>query len=90
VAPSAPTPPTPGYSTFPPGLDALAVAQVLKDAARDGVPFCEECMKSAMQEYSTFPASLDASAVAQVLKDAARDGVPFCEECMQAQSAETA
>jgi hypothetical protein len=46
VAPSSPTPPTPEYSTFPPGLDALAVAQVLKDAARDGVPFCEECMKA--------------------------------------------
>lgn len=90
VAPSSPTPPTPEYSTFPPGLDALAVAQVLKDAAKDGVPFCEECMKAAMQEYSTFPPSLDAAAVAQVLKDAAKDGVPFCEECMKAQSAETA
>jgi len=46
VAPSSPAAPTPEYSTFPPGLDALAVAQVLKDAAKDGVPFCEECMKA--------------------------------------------
>jgi len=45
-APAAPSSPTPEYSTFPPGLDALAVAQVLKDAAQDGVPFCEECMKA--------------------------------------------
>jgi hypothetical protein len=33
-------------STFPPDLDADAVAQSLKNAAADGVPFCEECMKA--------------------------------------------
>lgn len=45
-SPASPSQPSPVYSTFPPGLDALAVAQVLKNAARDGVPFCEECMKA--------------------------------------------
>jgi len=45
-SPASPSLPTTEYSTFPPGLDALAVAQVLRDAARDGVPFCEECMKA--------------------------------------------
>ena len=46
--PSRPPPstPSPQYSTFPPDLDAAAVAAVLKDAARDGVPFCEECRKA--------------------------------------------
>jgi hypothetical protein len=44
--PPAPAP-APAYSTFPPDLDAAAVAQALADAARDGVPFCEECMKAA-------------------------------------------
>jgi hypothetical protein len=55
VAPPPPraawTPPapaaTPVDSTFPPDLDAAAIASVLADAARDGVPFCEECMKAA-------------------------------------------
>jgi len=46
AAPGPSSPPTPAYSTFPPGIDAAAVAQVLKAAAQDGVPFCEECMKA--------------------------------------------
>jgi len=45
-APAAPSLPTPQYSTFPPDADAAAIARVLQDAARDGVPFCEECMKA--------------------------------------------
>jgi hypothetical protein len=89
-APVAPSQPTPQYSTFPPEADAAAIAGVLQDAARDGVPFCEECMKAAAPEYSTFPPDIDALAAARVLIDAAIDGVPFCEECMAAQSAETA
>jgi hypothetical protein len=40
-------------STFPPDLDAAAVAQSLKDAAADGVPFCEECMKAQARENAT-------------------------------------
>jgi hypothetical protein len=30
-----------------PQIDAAAMAQVLIEAARDGVPFCEECAKAA-------------------------------------------
>lgn len=40
------TTPTPAYSTFPADLDAAAVAESLREAASDGVPFCEECMKA--------------------------------------------
>jgi hypothetical protein len=57
AAPSRPPPPTarpiapasrPAAvdSTFPPNLDADAVAQSLKNAAANGVPFCEECTKT--------------------------------------------
>ena len=45
-APVSSSPPTPQYSTFPPDVDAAAIARVLQDAAQDGVPFCEECMKA--------------------------------------------
>lgn len=45
-APVSSSGPTPQYSTFPPDADAAAIARVLQDAARDGVPFCEECMKA--------------------------------------------
>ncbi len=46
AAPAPPSPPTPAYSTFPADLDAAAVANSLKAAAEEGVPFCEECMKA--------------------------------------------
>jgi hypothetical protein len=42
----APSGPSAQYSTFPPDLDASAIAQSLKAAAQDGVPFCEECRKA--------------------------------------------
>lgn len=42
----APAPAAPAYTTFPPDLDAVAVAQSLISAAQDGVPFCEECQKA--------------------------------------------
>jgi hypothetical protein len=90
AAPAKPSAPTPAYSTFPAGIDAAAIAQILKDAAKDGVPFCEECMKAALSEYTTFPSNFDAEAVAESLKSAAQEGIPFCEECMKAQSASTA
>jgi len=89
-APISSSPPTPHYSTFPPDVDAAAIARALQDAAKDGVPFCEECMKAALSEYSTFPSSFDAEAVAESLIRAAKEGVPFCEECMKALSASTA
>jgi len=46
AAPAPSSPPTPAYSTFPADLDAVAVANSLKAAAENGVPFCEECMKA--------------------------------------------
>lgn len=42
-----PPAPAPAYATFPPDFDAEAVAQALVDAARDGIPFCEECKNAA-------------------------------------------
>lgn len=36
-------------TTFTPTLDAAAMAAVLVQAARDGVPFCEECARAAPQ-----------------------------------------
>jgi hypothetical protein len=50
VAPASPSAPTPQESTFPPDFDAAAVARSLKDAAADGIPFCEECMKAKMAQ----------------------------------------
>jgi hypothetical protein len=43
---AAPSTPSPEYTTFPPDFDAAAVAAILQQAAQDGVPFCEECMKA--------------------------------------------
>lgn len=62
--PAAPTPPPPAPSprraappapaaapatTFSQALDVAAMVAVLRQAARDGVPFCEECAKAAAQ-----------------------------------------
>lgn len=33
--------------TFPADIDAVAIARVRREAARRGVPFCEECLKKA-------------------------------------------
>lgn len=64
LAPAAPppTPPAAGprrappsapaaapATTFSPALDVAAMVAVLRQAARDGVPFCEECAKAAAQ-----------------------------------------
>jgi hypothetical protein len=49
-APARPSAPTPAYSTFPAGIDAAAIAQVLQAAAQDGVPFCEECVKAQAEQ----------------------------------------
>ncbi len=40
----------PEYATFPKDVDPEAVAQVLKDAAESGAPFCEECQKAAQRQ----------------------------------------
>ena len=46
-APTAATSAPAAESTFEPNLDVAAQVAVLKRAAQDGVPFCEECAKSA-------------------------------------------
>lgn len=44
--PAAPAPAAPKEEpTFPPDIDAIAIAASKREAARLGVPFCEECMK---------------------------------------------
>jgi hypothetical protein len=75
-------------STFPPNIDAAAIAFILRQAAKSGVPFCEECLRKKLAEKAAepgaMPEDLDSIAVAMVMRDAARTGTPFCEECMKA------
>jgi hypothetical protein len=46
--PTAAVPPVIESPTFAASLDVLAQAQALRDAAKSGVPFCEECDRSAV------------------------------------------
>jgi hypothetical protein len=52
AAPPRPRPPQPEEileePTFPPDVDTLAIAASQKEAARLGVPFCEECARKAV------------------------------------------
>lgn len=47
TAPAAAPPPAAEAGSLRPDLDAVAMAETLREAARDGVPFCEECAKAA-------------------------------------------
>ncbi len=78
--------------------DVSPQARTLMDAARNGVPFCEECARAAagllgvVQPARAVQTALPAlpaevSAQAQVLMDAAKSGAPFCEECAKAAEA---
>lgn len=50
-AAASPAPaPTPADSTFAPNLDIEAMVAVLRAAAQQGVPFCEECARAAVQQ----------------------------------------
>jgi len=95
----APAPAAPVETTFAPNLDVAAQVAVLLQAARDGVPFCEECERAKRERAAppSAPAALaeapmtrnpevDAQVAAQVavLLQAAQDGAPFCEECERA------
>ena len=44
---AAASPPAAPQATLGPDVDAAATAQNLRDAANDGVPFCEECARAA-------------------------------------------
>ncbi len=46
-APAAKAAPAPAETTFGSGMDPAAMAATLREAARDGVPFCEECARAA-------------------------------------------
>jgi hypothetical protein len=78
-------------------IDAKTMAAAMKDAARQGIPFCEECTKARLRlEKQSAPKAasaardtrinddIDAKAMAAAMKDAARQGIPFCEECTKA------
>jgi hypothetical protein len=72
-------------------IDAEAQAAVMRDAAKDGVPFCEECEKARPAqarppEVEPF-ASTDVATQADAMRAAAAAGVPFCEECERARKA---
>jgi hypothetical protein len=78
-------------------LEPATQAQALREAAADGVPFCEECEKARRAQPSAPPplaaeseevARVDAAAQAQALREAARAGLPFCEECEKARRAQ--
>ena len=44
-----PPPPEPVPGALASDIDAEAMAQTLRDAARDGTPFCEECAREAVE-----------------------------------------
>lgn len=54
--------------------------QALAQAAEEGTPFCEECMKQGKPEPLASPQP-DPSSQVEALKDASAGGAPFCEEC---------
>jgi hypothetical protein len=64
-------------------LDQVAMAEVLREAAKEGVPFCEECEKAKRkrQPPPDDVARLDQAEQAATLTRAAQMGTPFCEEC---------
>jgi protein tyrosine phosphatase (PTP) superfamily phosphohydrolase (DUF442 family) len=71
-------------------IDAQAMAEAMKEAARLGMPFCEECTRARLRLAKTPRQErqpeddIDAQAMARAMKEAARQGVPFCEECTRA------
>jgi len=91
------TPQETAEAAVSPGTDAEATAQAMKAAAKEGVPFCEECAKAAAavpvpapvmrSSDSTFPDDVDTAAQSDALRSAAQCGEPFCEECEKARRA---
>jgi hypothetical protein len=74
-----------------PDLDAVEMAQAMREAARMGVPFCEECTRARLRSAAKKPEpkpSLEQQLIAEASVDAlvkaAHAGVPFCEECAKA------
>jgi hypothetical protein len=79
-------------------IDAVAQAVAMRQAAAEGLPFCEECEKARLAELASSKAEAtpdpyadtDVAAQAAVMQQAAADGAPFCEECERARAAEAA
>ena len=79
-------------------IDAVAQATAMRQAAAEGLPFCEECEKARQAELAVSQAAplpdpyvgVDVAAQAAAMQQAAVDGVPFCEECEKARQAELA
>jgi len=77
-------------------IDAVAQAAAMRQAAAEGLPFCEECEKARQAELAASQADAtpdpyadtDVAAQAAVMQQAATDGAPFCEECERARAAE--
>lgn len=79
--------------TFPPTHDPVLQAAALRQAAKSGAPFCEECerQKQALAsgvapvavepEPPTFEDPIDIAVQIGTLSRAAELGVPFCEVC---------
>jgi hypothetical protein len=100
-APAPPAPEPAPESTLSQNADAAKIAEVMKQAAQDGTPFCEECAQLAQAKLnpaaqlppppppaSTLPDSADPVAIAQSLQTAARNGTPFCAECERLRQAQ--
>jgi hypothetical protein len=78
-------------------LDVPEQVAVMQAAARDGVPFCEECEKARLEEEAAAAApqpnpyaGTDVAAQSAVMSEAAATGAPFCEECEKARLEEEA
>ena len=79
--------------TFPPTHDPVLQAAALRQAAKSGAPFCEECERQKQTlasglapvpvepEPPTFEDPIDIAVQIGTLTRAAELGVPFCEVC---------
>jgi uncharacterized protein len=98
--PSPKPPPPPGVAPAQPkqapqpaSAEQSSQAQTLREAAKDGTPFCEEChaaQKSPPPQAAPPPPVQPQAAGAQAgaLQGAAESGAPFCEECEAAKHGE--
>ncbi|NJD05576.1 MAG: hypothetical protein FIA97_03645 [Methylococcaceae bacterium] len=65
---------------FPANLDAAAAAFVLRQAARDGIPFCEECEKARQAELRGAPASAEPASAPEPSRPQAAPRPPSPED----------
>lgn len=69
-------------SSGPVPVKSMAQVAALKEAAREGKPFCEQCAGVPANTTAGPPPAL-VHKIAQVisLREAAEEGKPFCEQC---------